>query len=79
MAIPPFGSPSTPDATTVKKGKVQLAGDLGGTALAPLVLKINSVTISGTPSSGQAIVATSPSAASWQAITVDPVFSWFLG
>ncbi len=37
MAIPPFGSPPTADATTTKKGKVQLAGDLGGTAALPTV------------------------------------------
>lgn len=37
MAIPPFGTPPTPDATTTKKGKVKLAGDLGGTADLPTV------------------------------------------
>lgn len=37
MAIPPFGTPPTPDATTTKKGKVKLAGDLAGTADLPTV------------------------------------------
>lgn len=37
MSIPPFGSAPTPDATTTKKGKIKLAGDLGGTADAPTV------------------------------------------
>lgn len=79
MAIPPFGAAPTPDATSSKKGKVKLASDLGGTADAPTVQKIQGVAISGTPSTGQAIIATSSSAASWQAPAVDPAFSWFLG
>lgn len=37
MPIPPFGAPPTPDATSSKKGKVKLIGDLGGTADAPTV------------------------------------------
>lgn len=37
MGIPPFGSPPTPDATTTVKGKLKLAGDLGGTADLPTV------------------------------------------
>lgn len=37
MAIPPFGSPPTPDATTTKKGKLKLTNDLGGTADLPTV------------------------------------------
>lgn len=41
----------TPDATTGSKGKVQLAGDLGGTAALPSVLKVAGVTVSGTPTS----------------------------
>ena len=34
------GGAATPDADAVTKGKVQLAGDLGGTAVSPLVNKI---------------------------------------
>lgn len=42
MALLPFGSPPTPDASASKKGKVQLAGDLGGTAASPTVpTKVN--------------------------------------
>lgn len=37
--MPNINSP-TPDATTTSKGKVQLAGDLGGTAASPTVLQI---------------------------------------
>lgn len=35
MAVLPFGSPPTPDASSTKKGKVRLAGDLTGTAASP--------------------------------------------
>lgn len=38
-------SSPTPDATTGAKGKLQLAGDLGGTASLPSVLKINGITV----------------------------------
>lgn len=54
-----------PDATTTAKGVVQLAGDLGGTAAAPSVLKVNGVTVSGTPTNGQVITASSGTAAAW--------------
>lgn len=39
---------ATPDATTLVKGKVQLAGDLGGTAASPTVLTVGGNTISTT-------------------------------
>ncbi|GEM_PF-757004 len=39
---------ATPDATTLSKGKVQLAGDLGGAAATPSVLKINGATLGTT-------------------------------
>lgn len=40
MAIPPFGSPPTPDASSSVKGKVQLTNDLGGTASSPTVTNL---------------------------------------
>lgn len=52
MAIPPFGSPPTADATTVKKGKVKLAGDLTGTADLPVLAAVVSA---GTVGSATAI------------------------
>ncbi|MCZ8227746.1 hypothetical protein [Flavobacterium sp.] len=47
-------SNSTPDATTTVKGKIQLAGDLGGTAAAPSVVKLQGTAVSATtPTTGQ--------------------------
>jgi hypothetical protein len=57
-------SGATPDATTSAKGKIQLAGDLGGTAAAPtvpgLALKapIASPTFTGTPAAPTAAAGT---------------------
>ena len=68
-------SGSVADATTSVKGIVQLAGDLGGSAASPSVLKVHGVTISGTPSNGQVITASSSSAAAWAAPGSAPVTS----
>ncbi|MEO5949834.1 MAG: hypothetical protein ABIQ04_00125 [Candidatus Saccharimonadales bacterium] len=58
-------SSGTADATTNTKGKVQLAGDLAGTAALPVVAKVNGVTVTGTPTTGQVLTASSTSAAAW--------------
>ena len=58
---------STDNLTTVVSQKVVIGGDLGGTAAAPVVAKVNGVTVTGTPTSGQVLTASSGSAASWQA------------
>ncbi len=58
---PPIG-----DASTIKKGVLQLAGDLAGTATAPTVAKINTVSVSGTPNAGEVLKATGASTATWQ-------------
>ena len=47
-------------------GAAQIAGDLGGTAAAPVVSKINGVAVTGTPTAGQVPTATSGTAATWQ-------------
>jgi|GEM_PF-3379887 len=62
-------STTVSDATTGVKGIVQLAGDLGGTAGSPSVLKFNGVTLpTAAPTNGQALLATSGTAASWQTL-----------
>lgn len=63
-----YSVPSAPVAATAAVlGTVKLAGDLAGTdGNAPTVAKVNGVAVTGTPTSGQVITATSGTAASWQ-------------
>lgn len=63
------------DATSTTKGVVQLAGDLGGTASSPQVAKIQGIALSGTPTAGQVLTATSGTAASWATPASAPVSS----
>jgi len=64
----PSGAASANSSTP---GLVQLDGDLGGSATSPTVASLQGVVISGTPSAGQALVASSPSAARWTSAPVD--------
>lgn len=53
-----ISSSTIPDATTTVKGKLQLAGDFGGTADAPTVLKINGATLgTTTATNGNILIA----------------------
>lgn len=53
----PANIPSQPDATTLSKGLIQLAGDLSGTASSPTVVALRTYPISSTiPTIGDAIV-----------------------
>jgi hypothetical protein len=52
-----------------------VGGDLSGTLPNPTVAKVNGVTVTGTPSSGQAIVASTNTTAAWTALPSAPVTS----
>jgi hypothetical protein len=58
---------SVSDATTGSKGIIQLSGDLAGSATSPTVAKINGISVSGTPTGGTVLTASSSTAASWTA------------
>lgn len=49
-------------------------GDLGGTYPNPRVDAVAGVVVSGTPSSGQALIATGPAAADWQSISSAEIY-----
>ncbi|CCV02120.1 hypothetical protein IIV25_102L [Invertebrate iridovirus 25] len=67
-------SAGTPDATTTTKGKIQLAGDLGGTAAAP-VISNNAVTYAKMQNTTQASLLGSSAAGPVSEIAMSPVFS----
>jgi hypothetical protein len=56
------------DATSSTPGLIQLDGDLGGGATSPIVESIQGIAISGTPNSGQSLVASSSSTAVWSSV-----------
>jgi hypothetical protein len=53
------------NATSAAPGIVQIAGDFGGSATTPLVTGINGVPVTGTPTAGQVLTASSGTAAAW--------------
>lgn len=55
-------------ASNFTAGNATVGGDLSGTLPSPTVAKVNGISLSGTPSSGQALVATSSTAAAWSSI-----------
>lgn len=63
--LPPGNGGSVPEASATTSGTITLAGDLGGSASAPVVAKLKGVTISGTPTAGQVLTASSATAAAW--------------
>jgi hypothetical protein len=52
-------------ASNFTVGNATVGGDLSGTLPNPTVARIDGISVSGTPSSGQALIATSSTAASW--------------
>lgn len=70
-----IASSGTPDASSSVKGKLQLAGDLGGSATSPIVAKVNGVAVAGTPSTGQVLTATGAATATWSVPASAPVSS----
>lgn len=62
-----------PKSTTTEPGLITLAGDLGGTATSPSVLKINGTSVPATPTSGQVLTATSGTSATWQTPTTGTI------
>lgn len=60
-------------ATAATRGIIKLAGDLSGTADLPTVAKVNGVSVSGAPTNGQVVTATSATTANWATPATTPV------
>jgi hypothetical protein len=69
LALAASALQSVTAATSTVIGGIELTGDLGGTATAPVVARVNGVAVSGTPTAGQVPTATSATAATWQTPT----------
>lgn len=54
------------DATSTTAGIIKLSGDLSGTSDAPLVSKVNGISITGSPVAGYVLMANGVSTALWQ-------------
>ncbi|PID98919.1 hypothetical protein CSA80_04455 [Candidatus Saccharibacteria bacterium] len=65
------GTWATPSA-----GSVTLAGDVTGPNGATVVERVNGIAVTGTPSAGQVLKATSPTAASWAADATGGGYVW---
>ncbi|WNA15944.1 hypothetical protein XaC1_301 [Xanthomonas phage XaC1] len=53
-------------ATTTTSGNITLSGDLSGTATAPVVSRINGISVSGSPVAGHILIANGTNTAIWQ-------------
>jgi hypothetical protein len=73
LATTAFVNAAIPNATVTVPGKIQLAGDLSGSATAPIVNKIQGITVSATaPTNGQLLQYNSTTS-SWTPVAINTV------